>query len=89
MSTETEKPDCYKCVHRLPIPGDSHTRCNNHEAKVSGNKHGISRGWFVWPLNFDPVWLQSCSGFSDKPEDRKPENKLNPALELMMAMQRH
>lgn len=31
--------------------------------KVVGNPHGIRRGWFNHPMNFDPVWLQECSGF--------------------------
>lgn len=61
------KSDCYKCVHRLTIPGDAHTRCNNHKADVIGNQHGIKNGWFRWPLNFDPTWLESCNGFSDNP----------------------
>lgn len=30
---------------------------------VTGNKHGIDSGWFNWPINFDPVWLDSCDGF--------------------------
>ena len=30
---------------------------------VSANPHGIKRGWFYWPLNFDPVWLDTCDGF--------------------------
>lgn len=21
------------------------------------------RGWFLWPVNYDPVWLRSCAGF--------------------------
>ena len=77
------KPDCYKCVHRLAIPGDAHIQCNNFKAKVEGNLHGIKHGWFMWPLNFDPTWLISCDGFSDKPEDKKPEQELNPLLELI------
>jgi hypothetical protein len=75
--------ECYKCVHRLEIPGNAHTRCNNHNAKVSGSEHGIRKGWFAWPLNFDPVWLESCNGFSDKPEDRKPRQELSPIVELL------
>lgn len=31
--------------------------------KVEGNIQGIRGGWFMWPLNFDPVWLISCNGF--------------------------
>jgi len=77
-----EKPNCYKCVHRLDIPGDAHSRCNNHKAKVEGNKHGIAHGWFIWPVNFDPTWLISCDGFSDKQEDKMPCKQLDPLVEL-------
>jgi len=31
--------------------------------KVKGNPHGIRQGWFGWPFNFDPVWLEECNGF--------------------------
>lgn len=31
--------------------------------RVTGNPHGIRSGWFMWPANFDPVWLVSCNGF--------------------------
>ena len=61
---------CYDCIHRLSIPGDCNTRCNNLKAKVEGNPHGIASGWFIWPLNFDPTWLISCDGFKEK----KPES---------------
>ena len=27
---------------------------------------GISRGWFNWPYNYDPVWLLNCDGFVEK-----------------------
>lgn len=74
---------CYDCVHRLEVPGSCHSRCNNHLAKVEGNKHGIRSGWFMWPLNFDPVWLISCNGFSDKPEDKKPRIELDPLTEIL------
>ncbi len=62
------KPDCYKCVHMRGVPGDAHLGCNNFQAKVVGNPHGIKHGWFLWPLNFDPTWLVTCNGFS---EDKK------------------
>ena len=35
---------------------------------VKGNAHGISKGWFNWPYNFDPTWLESCNGFEAKVE---------------------
>ncbi len=33
--------------------------------KVTANQHGIDRGWFMWPVNFDPVWLETCTGFEE------------------------
>lgn len=36
---------------------------------IQGNETGIRRGWFMWPANFDPVWLKSCGGF--EPKDKK------------------
>lgn len=33
---------------------------------VRGSLHGIRRGWFNHPYNFDPVWLKECSGFEAK-----------------------
>lgn len=76
------KPDCYKCVHRRDLPGDSHSRCNNFQAKVKGDALGIRRGWFLWPLNFDPVWMLECDGFSADPKDNKSEQKASPLAEL-------
>ena len=35
---------------------------------VKGSPHGIAHGWFNWPYNFDPVWLEECSGFEAKAE---------------------
>lgn len=36
--------------------------------KVTANRHGIDKGWFMWPANFDPVWLETCTGFT--PEEK-------------------
>lgn len=30
---------------------------------IAGHRHGIANGWFNWPFNFDPVWLENCDGF--------------------------
>lgn len=57
--------DCYKCKHRSEVPGSAHSSCKNLKAKVVGNSHGIKNGWFFWPFNFDPVWLEECDGFEE------------------------
>ncbi len=93
------KPNCYDCVHRRDIPGDTHSRCAHptipkpepldkalaimgrpgtfavksaRDLNVTANRHGILRGWFNWPLNFDPTWLENCEGFTAR---LKPEVK--------------
>jgi len=62
------KPNCYDCKHRRSITWDAHSSCANIGAKVRGAAHGIKQGWFLWPINFDPVWLESCDGFKHKNE---------------------
>lgn len=32
--------------------------------EIVGESHGIRNNWFLWPINFDPVWLVKCTGFS-------------------------
>ena len=61
-----KRPNCSECAHKGSIAGDAHIRCSNYSARVSGSLHGIKSGWFVWPFNFDPVWLISCNGFKPK-----------------------
>jgi hypothetical protein len=36
------------------------------ELEIRANFHGIKKGWFRWPYNFDPVWLEHCNGFEEK-----------------------
>ena len=33
---------------------------------VKGNPRGIAHGWFNHPFNFDPLWLEECTGFKVK-----------------------
>lgn len=33
---------------------------------IVGNPLGIRKGWFNWPYNFDPTWLEQCKGFTAK-----------------------
>jgi hypothetical protein len=45
-----------------------HAPIGNHEGirklNIRGNPHGIRMGWFNWPYNFDPTWLENCDGFT-------------------------
>jgi hypothetical protein len=33
---------------------------------IVGNPTGIQGGWFNWPFNYDPTWLENCDGFTQK-----------------------
>lgn len=41
------------------------------ELGITGNKQGIKGGSFMWPANYDPVWLESCNGFAAKKKPKK------------------
>lgn len=30
---------------------------------IVADQIGIAKGWFDWPMNFDPTWLKQCNGF--------------------------
>jgi len=40
---------------------------------IQGNPRGIRSGWFNYPVNFDPVWLENCDGFKKSSNTRKEE----------------
>jgi hypothetical protein len=39
---------------------------NSKELNIKANPTGIKNGWFNFPFNFDPIWLERCDGFSPK-----------------------
>ena len=62
----SEKPKCKDCKFIENVPGNTHKACSNENANVAGTTLGITKGWFDWPYNFDPVWLISCDGFEQR-----------------------
>ena len=36
---------------------------------IEADPHGVRSGWFMWPANFDPVWLRNCDGFEAQEEE--------------------
>lgn len=68
-------PNCYDCIYRSDIPGNTYSRCNhpealknpfeaNHKLEIKAVEHGVRMGWFYWPVQYDPVWLRNCNGFT-------------------------
>ncbi|MHA1333266.1 MAG: hypothetical protein ACTSPL_04225 [Candidatus Odinarchaeia archaeon] len=39
--------------------------------KIKLDPIGIKRGWANWPWNFDPIWVEECSGFEEKEEEKE------------------
>lgn len=77
------RQECYDCKHRREIPGDCHSKCMNPSRTVfeNGNAHGKKNGWFLYPLNFDPVWKESlCENF---------ESTVNPAISQAVSDETH
>jgi hypothetical protein len=63
--TRDMKSECYTCAHKREVPGDCHIRCANPDPAMVGVAHGIKRGWFIYPLLFDPVWkARLCQHYS-------------------------
>jgi len=73
--------DCYSCKYRRPLSGDQHSSCQHHDRMVGGSivlgrkalgitliRHGVMHGWAMWPLNFDPIWIETCNGYTKKEE---------------------
>lgn len=51
-------------VKRIPSIGP----VSNSKLNIKGDPYGISQGWFNFPFNFDPRWLENCDGFEIKEE---------------------
>lgn len=68
MSKEKE---CYTCVYKGSVPGDSHICCRFDWKKSvleppTAHKY-IKNSWYMFPMNFDPHWVASeCEAHSTK-----------------------
>lgn len=59
--------ECFSCKFKEDIPGDTHVKCIKPDQFMQGHSHGIKRGWFNYPINFDPVWkLTKCNNYLSK-----------------------
>lgn len=59
---------CHKgCIHKRNIPGNTHISCAEPDLTIKGNAHGIRKGWFIYPIIFDPIWGESeCKNYKTK-----------------------
>lgn len=71
MDTHGDK--CYSCFYRRVVPGSVHTKClapwKNNLEHPQADDWPKERGWWTFPLNFDPVWMKTeCKRFKPKEE---------------------
>lgn len=75
---------CYTCKHKGNVAGSAHSSCNalgepfevmmyvlsgtEPRVPIQANSHGIESGWFTWPIDFDPTWLEYCGMYEEKDE---------------------
>ena len=55
----------YKAILPIAFFNSSGFRISER-LSISAEHYGIAMGWFLYPINFDPTWLVSCTGFEAK-----------------------
>lgn len=80
---EVMMTECYHCVHKRSIVYDAHIGCVKPDLLMTGNQHGIDKGWFMYPINYDPTWKTAfCNNF-------KFHDSVNPAVSGAVSRETH
>ena len=59
--------ECYSYTHKRDVSGNCHIACVEPDARMTGSSHGIKKGWFVYPILFDPVWkTRLCENYESQ-----------------------
>ena len=80
---------CYSCGYKQNVPGNAHIRCAFAWAKSNltpppGSAYGVSQGWYIFPLLFDPTWmLEPCGAWAEEAAEETLAGKVDPLLELL------
>jgi hypothetical protein len=91
---EDKKIQCYACAYRRAVPGSVHIRCTYDWIKAGvsvpkGNSHGIQSGWYNFPLNYDPVWMdEECLFVTTVRDPDMTREKYSPMVELFSLLDR-
>jgi len=60
-ASTTQRPESY--FIKAGIVTRTHGDAAALRLDVLGRAQGVEGKWFDWPWNFDPVWLEACSGW--------------------------
>ena len=84
---DEKKKTCYSCAYRGTLPGSAHSKCTFNWGKSDtdppkGAEVGIRRGWWNFPFNYDPVWMEEeCNAHSEE-SDSEMIKEFNPLERL-------
>lgn len=83
---------CNGCAYRRSIPGNCHISCafawGKHPDETNQTFNGFeisarARQWFIFPLNYDPVWgPDSCTARAETADPEKV-TELSPMLSIL------
>lgn len=48
------------------LTGKAKIKTEDDEEAIKLNPHGVKNGWANWPLDFDPIWVESCVMYTEK-----------------------
>lgn len=93
--TNTRK-QCYGCAYKGQVPGSAHSQCKFNFSKAGlkmpdGDEHGKRNGWYYFPYNYDPTWMNEvCEARSEKadPDFVKSENPVDNLISILASGRR-
>ena len=53
--------------------GHAEVKSQSDQSAVKLNPHGVKNGWAAWPLDYDPIWVESCEFESAKKGENNEE----------------
>ena len=83
---------CHSCAYKRNITGDAHISCafdwkKSKNKPPQANSHGIKSGWYMFPVNFDPVWQTSpCEEFSTEQDNSMVLSQDDIFMNMIVAM---
>jgi len=66
-----EAKNCWTCGYKESLPGDAHIKCRRIFGDVQPPK-AKKTGYYLFPLNFDPIWqAEECKGWAKEADPKK------------------
>ena len=72
LAAQIEVAMYYKLGWKFEVP-DKTTR--EQKPLIVLNPHGVRNGWCDWPLQFDPIWVENCVGYTELETSKTSSNE--------------